>query len=102
MKAFAGVADCLYDGADDELKKFKISVVFCDNLLPVPLVNVDRVNVVKLLVAADRVHIGVKSVANRETVSFEGKSLPLCKGVHDLRVNSDGGYVKGNGALNSA
>ena len=56
-------------------------------------------HVIEPLVAADRVHIGVKSVTNSEVVSLERESLPLCKRVNDLRVKTDGGDVKGYGAL---
>ena len=97
---------CSADRADyrahDKLEVIKVSVFLGDYLFPVPLVNVDRMNVVKLLVAANCVQVGIKTVAHGEAVALERKSLPLCEGVNYLSVDSDSGHVEGNGALDTA
>ena len=51
--------------------------------------------IIKIFVAADRVHIGVKSVSYVETVFLKSHSLPFCQGVYDLCVFSDGRDIKG-------
>ena len=72
------------------------------NLFPIPLVNVDRVYVIKLLVTANGVHIRVKTVANEEVVFLKRKPFPFSKRVHDLRCLPHCGNVKANGALRTA
>ena len=75
------------------------AVLSCNNLFPVPLVNVDRVNIIKLLVAANSVHIGVKTVANVEAVLLKSLSFPLCERVNDLTYLARIGNIKADGAL---
>ena len=70
-----------------------------DHLLPVPLIHVDRVEVVQLLIPADGVHVGIQALTHGELVAVQGHALPLGQGVYHLGVPPNGGYVKGDGAL---
>ena len=56
-----------------------------DDLLPVPLVDVDGVEVVHLLVAADGVHVGEEALAGVELVALQRQPLPLGQRMHHLR-----------------
>jgi len=72
---------------DRELEIVPRAVLREDNFFPVPLVDVDRVQIVKLvLVAADGVHVRIQSLAGEEAVALERKALPLCQRLHDLRL----------------
>ena len=51
---------------------------------PVPLVDVNGVRVVALVVAANGVHVGVKTFTVAESVFFERRSLPFRKRMHDF------------------
>ena len=78
------------DGADNvhhrQLQIVQVSVLRQDHLLPVPLVHVDRVQVVQLvLVPADGVHVGVDALAGVEAVALQRQPLPLGQGLHHLR-----------------
>ena len=99
LKKLACVADNAYDSLNGGFKIVERSVLASDHLLPIPLVNVDGVDIVKLLVATDGVHIGVKTVAYEEIVLLKGKTLPLCKRVHHLSAFAYRGNVKGYGTL---
>ncbi len=59
-----------------------------DDLLPVPLVDVDGVEIVEFLVSTDGVHVGVKSFSDTEPVITERHALPLGEGLNDLRLCS--------------
>ena len=79
------VADRGDDIHNGGLEIVKISVFRQDDLFPVPLINIDGVEIIQhVLVAADGVHVGVQSLSGVEAVSLERETLPLCKGVYDL------------------
>ena len=99
LQPVVGVADGTDDGTDDELQVLGIAVVTGDDLLPVPLVDVDGVDIIQIFVSADGVHIGVQAAAHAEIVALQGHALPLRQGMDDLGVGTHGGNVKGNGAL---
>ena len=93
------------DGADDALYRvFQGGLVpggLIDDLLPIPLVHVDGVEVIQLLVPADGVHVRHQAVAHEEIVVFQGQALPLGQGVHHLGVLPHGGHVEADGALHA-
>ena len=95
MESVVGVADGPDNGPDDELQKIQIPVFPGNNLLPVPLVHIDGVDIIQVLIPADGVHIGIQAVAHGEIVSFQGQTLPFCQGVDNLGIDSNGGDVKG-------
>ena len=78
MQAVVGVADGAYNGADDELQKVQVPVFPGNDLLPVPLVNVNGMDVVQRLVPADGVHVGVQAIPYGKIVALEGETLPFC------------------------
>ena len=70
------------------------ALLFGDDLLPVPLVHVDAVQIVLLLVPADGVHVGHKALPGAESVFIQGVALPLGKAVHHFGTAVHGGNVK--------
>ena len=57
-------------------------------------------NVVKILIATDRVHIGIKSVSHHKAVAQKCQPFPLCQGVHHLCLPTvQRGNIKSNGTL---
>ena len=54
------------------------------NTLPVPLVNVERVEIVQLLVGTDGVHIGDDAVAILHLILRQRHALPLGQRVNNL------------------
>ena len=108
MQGGEGDVQCiarLADGADDiahgALEILNIAVVRRDDLFPVPLVNVNGVQVVDLFVTSDGVHIGEEALADVELVALEGKTLPLGQRLHDLGVGADIGDIEGNRTLDA-
>ena len=57
--------------------------------------------VVQLLVAADRVHVGDKALTGAVAVLVQGKALPLGQAVHDLGMVVQAGNIKLHRALNA-
>ena len=79
------VADRGHDVHDRGLEVVEVAVFGQDDLLPVPLVDVDGVESVELvLVAAHGVHVGDDALAGIEAVALEREALPLGEGLHDL------------------
>ena len=72
-----------------------------NDLLPVPLIHIDGVQVVQLLVPADGVHVGVEALTHGELVAVEGHPLPLGQGVDHLCVPPGVGNVEGDGPLHA-
>ena len=63
-----------------------VAVFFGDDFLPVPLVHIDGMDVVCLLIPADGVHIGIKTLAVGKTVFFQSVPFPFCKRMDDLGI----------------
>ena len=85
LNRILGVADSRHDIHDGELQIVQIAVFRQDNLFPVPLVDIDGMKIVEfVLVAADRVHIGIKALAGEKSVALERQTLPLGKRLHHL------------------
>ena len=78
------VLDDLEDGLHGGFQGFDGALLFGDDLLPVPLVYVAGVEVVKLLIAADGVHVGVKAFARLKAVFLQCHTFPFCEGMYDL------------------
>ena len=71
-------------GADGLLQSFKIPFIPGDDLLPVPLIYIDRVDVVGGLILADGTHVGVESLTGLKTVFLQGITLPFGQRLYDL------------------
>ena len=80
------LAQCLVYGTNDLLERIEIALALDDDLFPVPLVYIDRVDIVGDFIAADGVHIGVKSFAVCKAVFLERVALPLCKRLNNLSL----------------
>ena len=89
------------DAAHDVLQERDTALVRGDDAFPVPLVDVDGVEVVHLLVAADGVHIGIEPLAGGEAVGTEGEALPFGERVDDLGGFMGLGDVEADGALDA-
>ena len=102
VQCFAGLTHGGDDGPDGGLQIGLVPVLPGDDLLPVPLVHIDGVDVVQiLLVSADGVHIGVKALAHVEAVALQGQALPLGQGVDHLGVLAYAGDIEADGALHA-
>jgi len=66
------------------LKECQSTVFLTNNGLPVPLINIQRVQVVKLLVGTNGVHISIDAISRLYLVFCQTQSLPFCKRVHHL------------------
>ena len=64
------------------------TLIFFDDFFPIPLVDKDRVDIVGDFIAADGIHIRVKSFAVRKTIFFQSISFPFCKGLDNFSFPS--------------
>ncbi len=86
------------DTADETLQRFERAFLVLDNALPVPLVNENGMDIVRFLIAANGVHIRVKTFSYGELIICKSLTLPLRKGVYYLHLSA-GEQVKGNRTL---
>ena len=96
-----GRADRIHDVADGLTQKIQRALFSGNNALPVPLVNIDAVQVVQLLITADGVHIGHKALTGAIAVLVQGIAFPFGKAVYDLGLLIQAGNIERNGALHT-
>ena len=101
VQVHLGGADGRHDGAHHVLQVGLAAVLLADDLLPVPLVHINGVEVVQLLVPADGVHVAVQALAHPEAVVLQGLTLPLCQRLHHLCLNAAVPDVKGDLAFHA-
>ena len=77
------------------------AVLAQDDLFPVPLVHINRVQIVQRLIAADGIHICHKPVAGEKIILVQRKTLPFCQRVHYLCSAAHGGNVERHRALHA-
>ena len=82
------VLDDLENDPDSFFQEILISLVFGNDFLPVPLVNINAVKVIEFLIPADGVHICVEAFTRHKAVFAEGHSLPLRERLHNLQLIS--------------
>ena len=88
VQVHLGGTDRRHDGAHDVLQIRLVPVFLTDDLLPVPLVHIDGVEVVHVLVAADGVHVAVEALAHAEAIVLQGLALPLGQRLNDLHLDA--------------
>ena len=68
-------------------KVFDITILPCNRLLPVPLIDIQRMKIVKLFVCANRIHIGIKPESRCNVICTQFHPLPLGERVNDLGLS---------------
>ena len=63
---------------------FDIPFFFADDFFPVPLINKNRMNIIRHFIAANSIHVGIQTFPHGKTVFFECKTLPFGKRLHNL------------------
>ena len=99
MEPVVGIADCPNDGIYNELQIVQVPVFAGNDLLPVPLIHINGVDIVELLVPADGVHIGVQSITYGKAVALQSQSLPFCQRMDHLSFFAHGRNVEGDRTL---
>ncbi len=92
------------DGSDDVhrggLEIIYIPVFREDDLFPVPLIDIHRMEIIQhVLIAADSVHIRAQPAPGVKAVAFERHALPLGKRMHNLGFLVGAENIKRHGAL---
>ena len=70
------------DGADHLFEELDGAIFGTNHALPVPLIDVEGMDVAQLLVGADGVHVSVDAVAGLHVILGKGQALPLGQRVH--------------------
>ncbi len=65
---------------------FLRSFLLSDDLLPIPLIHIKGMQIVRVFVPPDGIHIRIQAFTMIKSISFEGHSLPLRQGMNDLHL----------------
>ena len=101
LDAREGVADRLNNACDRLLEVVDRAGFGRDDLFPVPLVDVNGVQVIHFFITADGVHIGIKALARLKAVFVKGEPLPFGERVDDLCLRPGFENIKRDGAFNA-
>ena len=74
------------DRPDGILEVRKVPILRQHHLLPVPLVDVDRMDLIDIVIGAERIHISIYTPADGNAVVCERHPLPLRKRLDDLHA----------------
>ena len=85
---FFGLAQYFIYCADGFFQSVQGSFFFGNDFLPIPLVYVDRVDIVHFFVPADSAHVRIQALSHGKTVFFQGITFPLCKGLDDFSFSA--------------
>ena len=80
-KKFRTENGCI-DTADDTFQKGSCSVVFRNDRLPVPLVYIERMEVVQFLIGTNGVHVGINAIARLYLVVGQRQPFPFRQRVY--------------------
>ena len=78
--------DSCIDALHNVFEKSHRSVFPADDGLPVPLVHIERMQVVKLLISTDSIHVGIDAIARFYLILRQRESLPLGQRVNHLSL----------------
>ena len=101
VQVHLGGAHRRHDAPHHAFQVVEVAVLLTDDLFPVPLVHIDRVEVVQLLVPADGVHVAVQALAHMEVVVLQSLALPLGQGLDHLGGDAGVLDVEGDLALHA-
>ena len=88
------------DAAHDVLQEIDVALFGRHGALPVPLVNIEGMEVVQFLVGTYGIHVGDDAIAGFHLVFRQGDALPLGQGVYHLCHGlAHVLYREGNGAF---
>ena len=97
-------ADGAYDGAHSVLQVFLSAGFAGDDLFPVPLIHIHRMQLIQLFVPADGVHVRIQAGIRCKTEAAQCLAFPLGQAVHHLCTLfqfGNGGNVKGDRAFHA-
>ena len=69
---------------DGRLEGFDVAFFRKDDLAPVPLVNVERMDIIQIFVGTNGVHVGVQTFAGFESVTFQSVTFPFRQRLDDF------------------
>ncbi len=72
-------------GAHRFFQKIYRAFFFGNDFFPIPLVNIDGMDVVGLFVAADCAHIRIEAFSIGKSVFLQGEPFPFGQRMHDFR-----------------
>ena len=79
-----GALDSLVDPCHDALEEVQVPLAVCHHALPVPLVNVNGMDVVYVIIRTDGVHVRVKTCSRLKAMVGQSHPLPFGKALHYL------------------
>ncbi len=79
-----GTKDSCINATDHIFQESDRTVFLLDDSLPVPLIDIEGMQVVQFLVSADGIHVCIDSIAWLDGILRQSQSFPLGERMHDL------------------
>ena len=79
-----GIADGFHNTFHSGLQIIKVSIFFCDNFFPVPLIHISGMQIVQFFVTTNSIHITQQTFAYRKIIIIKCHTLPFCKRMYNL------------------
>ena len=83
-----GIVHCLVDALDGLLQVLDVAVLGINMLLPIELINVQRMGKVNVIITPETTEISNEALAGLDAVVVESPTLPFGKREGDLEMSS--------------
>ena len=94
LEFFIGIANRSDNCRNKDAKSIFIAFFACNYPLPVPLVSINRVQIIHLFIAADCIHICIYAFPRLKSIPKKRHTFPFCKRMDNLRPYIGICYVK--------
>ena len=81
-----GAEDGCIDAANHIFEECDGAITLCNHSLPVPLVNIERMKIIKFLIGTDGVHISIDTIVWLYLIFCQGQALPFSQRVNHLSL----------------
>ena len=99
LQHFQCVADADHNALYSEFQFLNIAFFRCDDFFPIPLVNINRMEIIQGFITANRIHIGIQTFAGTEVVTVKSHSFPFCQRVYYFSSYAGSRHFKADGTF---
>ena len=95
------ITDAAHNAAYRLMQQMLIARFLGNDLFPVPLVHVDRMQIVKLFIPTNGIHVCIDALARMDVIAIQRHALPFGQGMYNLTLGFRCRNVEAHGAFNS-
>ena len=80
-------ADSSINATHHVFQEYQAAVFLLDHSLPIPLVNIQRVEIIEFFVSTNSIHIGIDAISRFYFIFSQCQSLPFCQRMNHFRFS---------------